>query len=293
MKNMLFDQALRSHDGDRANLDTLSDYSLLRMENPVVIGFDAALEVTRCRGLLVLQLPSGTERAFDGQRALRANVEYTAQAAADGSGLVYEIAGGERIVTQLASFNMRRVAYGPPPAIDDVQPDGTPSLAVETTRNETPALPTNQASLPPSKDLIRKSSPAAGEGRLPTASDVSSSEGQPDRQVQATNTTETGEAVVRSFYSALGRGNGAAASAHVVARKRLAGAYSPEAMSRFYGSLPKPIRLTGITTASNRTYRVRYYYSAGRSQCNGQAIVSLTSSNGRDFIRSIKALDGC
>lgn len=66
LKNLLFDQAIGAHDGDRTNLDTLADYSVARMEKPVVKGWDPALDITRCEGRFVLEIPPGAERAFGG-----------------------------------------------------------------------------------------------------------------------------------------------------------------------------------------------------------------------------------
>lgn len=102
-----------------------------------------------------------------------------------------------------------------------------------------------------------------------------------------------GEAVIRAFYGALGRGDGEEASAHVVAEKRSSRAFSPEAISSFYGGLPEPLRLTAITPLAGGTYGVSYRYSAGRSRCDGRAVVSLTSRDRRTLIRSIRALNNC
>lgn len=91
LKSILFDKALREHAGGPANLDTLADYSVVRMENPIVTGSDPALDITRCKGNLVLQIPPGAERAFGGERYLRADIDYPAQPAADGSGFFYQL----------------------------------------------------------------------------------------------------------------------------------------------------------------------------------------------------------
>lgn len=106
-------------------------------------------------------------------------------------------------------------------------------------------------------------------------------------------TGDPGEAVVRAFYGALGRGDGEEASAHVVPEKRSSRAFSPETISRFYGGLPEPLRLTAVTPLARGAYRVNYRYSAGRLRCDGGAVVSLTSRDGRNLIRSIRALNGC
>jgi hypothetical protein len=111
--------------------------------------------------------------------------------------------------------------------------------------------------------------------------------------VPAAGASAAGEDVVRAFYGALGAGNGGAASARIVPEKRSSRAYSPEGISRFYGRLREPLRLTGIEPLPRGGYRVSYRYSAGRSRCNGSAIVNLTRRVGREFIRSIQALSGC
>jgi hypothetical protein len=103
----------------------------------------------------------------------------------------------------------------------------------------------------------------------------------------------SGEATVRAFYGALGAGNGAAASAQIVPEKRSSRAFSPEAITRFYGRLAEPVRVTSISPLPGGRYRVSYRYSAGRSHCNGSAVVSLTNRGGRDLIRSVRALNGC
>lgn len=103
----------------------------------------------------------------------------------------------------------------------------------------------------------------------------------------------TRDAAVRAFYDALGRGDGETASALVVAEKRSTKAFSPQAISRFYGGLSEPLRLTALSPLEDGAFRVSYHYSAGRSRCDGGAVVSLTTRNGRELIRSIRALNNC
>ena len=87
LKGQLFDQAIAQHAGDRTNLDALADYSTLRMESPVVEGQDDTLDLTKCAGKLILDIPPGAERGLAGERKLQGDVHYTAQASADGNGL--------------------------------------------------------------------------------------------------------------------------------------------------------------------------------------------------------------
>lgn len=134
LKQIVFDQAIRIPGANAVNLDRLSSYSTVRMEQPTVKSRDEALDVTVCTGDFILQLPPGAERAFDGDRALTADIEYAAQAAADGSGLVYRIKGAEDLVARLATFDPRGITYRAPVAAETVD-------AVEATPPPPPPPP--------------------------------------------------------------------------------------------------------------------------------------------------------
>lgn len=310
LKGLLFDQAIGGHGGDRANLDTLADYSFARMENPVVKSWDSTLDIVSCRGRFVLQIPPGAQSGFGGEHRLAADIDYTAQAAADGSGYVYQLKGGEPIVARLAAFNLASGAYRPPPAIDQAQagPEVTERTAVD--RADTPApLPTPAPTRPAPviarrPDLIPRSvstqsasvvdrRPARPAPRPTYAPEPEAAGLEPERPSRAPSDIGSGELTVRAFYEALGAGDGEAASGQVIAEKRSSRAFSPDAISHFYGRLPEPIRLTSIVPLAPGSYRVRYRYSTGRSRCNGGAVVSLTNRGGRDLIRSIRAMGDC
>src|SRR5205085_1846471 len=106
LKALVFDQAARIRNSDPRNLDPIAAGSVVRMEKPVVKSRDEELDVTVCSGRFILELPPGAENAFDGMRRVSADVEYSAQAAADGTGLVYQMDGAEPIVYRLATFGM-------------------------------------------------------------------------------------------------------------------------------------------------------------------------------------------
>jgi len=108
LKQVLFEEAIRARGGNSPNLDLLAANSVVRMESPLVESRDAALNVTVCSGTFVLELPPGSEQGFGGERRLTARIEYAAQAAADGSGLVYRMTGSEPIVQRLAQFDVQR-----------------------------------------------------------------------------------------------------------------------------------------------------------------------------------------
>jgi hypothetical protein len=103
----------------------------------------------------------------------------------------------------------------------------------------------------------------------------------------------SGEATVRAFYAALGRGDGRKASALIVPEKRTSRAFAAAEMSRFYGGLPQRIRLTRISPSSSRSFLVGYRYSASSSPCVGEAIVTIADRENQNLIVAIRALNGC
>lgn len=107
LKAAAFADAGRVRRGESPALKRLASLSVVRVDQPVAVGRDAGLGVTVCRGRLILELPPGAEDAFDGDRRLEADVEYAAQEAADGSGLVYRMKGAEPIVYRLAAVDLR------------------------------------------------------------------------------------------------------------------------------------------------------------------------------------------
>jgi len=111
LKEYAFDEAQRIRGQEERLLDEIATYSVVRMEDPVVKSRNEELNVTVCTGRFVLELPPGAVNAFDGERRLSAQVEYAAQAAVDGSGLVYHMTGAEPIIYRLATVGVDQ-AYG-------------------------------------------------------------------------------------------------------------------------------------------------------------------------------------
>lgn len=114
LREYAFDEAQRIRGGDGRLLDQIAAGSLVRMEDPVVRSRDEQLNVTVCAGRFVLELPQGAANAFDGERRLVAQVEYAAQAAVDGSGLVYQMSGAEPIIYRLATVGGLPARPAPP-----------------------------------------------------------------------------------------------------------------------------------------------------------------------------------
>src|SRR5438270_580472 len=159
LKNAMFDEAIAERTGDQAKLDALADYSVARLQDPVVKGWDPSLDITRCKARFILEVPPGAERGLGGKRQLEADIEYTAQASADGAGFVYHEKGANPIVEKLAAFNLAGASYRPPPAIDQPQVQ----VAEQPSAAEGPAVP--QAS--PTRG--RPSTPVVPQRPLPSA----------------------------------------------------------------------------------------------------------------------------
>lgn len=289
IKRVIFDQA-RQRSSHHTNLDTLEAFSFVRMEAPVVEGWDPTLDLTRCKGQVVLDVPPGSEQAFGGERRLLADIAYTAQGAADASGLVYTLTGVTPIVSKLAAFSLSDAKYRPLPAVDTTvsRTDVAGEDALPADASSRVPVSDSAVSRADEPDLVGTPASPFSNGRAtsgsPTVASSSRSEAVP---------TLTGEDTVRTFYNALGTGNGEVASAQVIPQKRSSRAYSAETISRFYGRLAQPLRLTSISPLSGSAYRVTYRYAAPGLRCNGSAIVRLTPVGPRLLIRSITAANGC
>lgn len=98
---------------------------------------------------------------------------------------------------------------------------------------------------------------------------------------------------VKAFYLALGAGDGETAAAFVIPEKTRKGPFSATELSGFYGALRKPLELIGVTKISEREFLARYTFTAGKNTCDGKALVRTEMRDGRSYIRSIKALNGC
>jgi hypothetical protein len=107
LKALAFEKAGEVRAGRTEMLEQLRAATVVRMEDPVVKSRDDALNVTVCKGRMVIDLPPGAEDAFNGERRLVADVEFAAQTAADGSGMVYQLDGAEPIIYRLAAIDMK------------------------------------------------------------------------------------------------------------------------------------------------------------------------------------------
>ena len=119
IKRELFRRAAQIRGSDQAAFDQLSGYAVVRMENPVMESQDNSTGAINCSGSLSLDLPPGVVAA-GGHRTLTSDVDYTVQAAADGSGNVVLLRNADPIVTPLATL----ARAGNPPARRDGDDNG-------------------------------------------------------------------------------------------------------------------------------------------------------------------------
>jgi hypothetical protein len=214
LKQVAFDEAIQIRNADPVNLDTLSTYSLVRVENPVVKSRDETLDVTVCSGRFILQIPPGAERAFDGKHQLAADIEYAAQAAADGSGLVYQIKGAEPIIYRLATFDLRSQAYRPVASAHNVAAADTRETPVTSPTAEPPRAPPRPTAIAARTSPPTPASPAVTEGsRQGRASAPSfncrAAHSPSERMVCGSDRLALLDRQMSSqFYSALSRGDG-------------------------------------------------------------------------------------
>jgi uncharacterized protein YecT (DUF1311 family) len=144
LKALVFEKAGQVRAGNAVLIDRLAATSVVRMENPVVKSRDEALNVTVCSGRMVIDLPPGAEDAFNGERRLVADVEYAAQAAADGSGLVYQLDGAEPMIYRLAAIDLKNA----------------PRMAEATPAPEPVPTPETQIAAPPAREVAAQPIPA-------------------------------------------------------------------------------------------------------------------------------------
>lgn len=125
LKSLAFREALRVRRAKSPLLQRVYSHSVVRMEEPLLRRRDDAMGVTVCTGRFIIELPPAHVDAFDGDRRLMADIEYAAQPAADGSGLVYQMSGAEPIIYRLAAVAL----HEPPPPMVITRAPAPPSIA--------------------------------------------------------------------------------------------------------------------------------------------------------------------
>jgi len=104
---------------------------------------------------------------------------------------------------------------------------------------------------------------------------------------------EANSTTIRAFYSVLEDGQGEIASSYIVPEKRSIPAFVGANLTKFYGGLVKPIQLIDIAQTNATSYTVKYTFATKSKVCDGAANIITTVRDGRNFILSIKPLNGC
>jgi uncharacterized protein YecT (DUF1311 family) len=110
VKDIIFDEAIKQAGGNPVPLNDLRRGVSVRMEFPLVKGINEQLKRTDCSGRLTLGLPPGVSSAFGGEPALKADLTYSVQPAADGNGAVITAEGIQYLVGQLVAADSLRSA---------------------------------------------------------------------------------------------------------------------------------------------------------------------------------------
>ena len=153
IKRDLFRRAGQLRGSDQAAYERLSSYAVIRMENPVLESEDGATGAVNCSGSLSLDLPPGVAVA-GGRRTLAADIDYSVQPAADGSGNVVLLRNADSIVAPLATL-ARTAQPQPPqeaPAANEAAPMAEPGVPPTPTAQTPQEAPQRPAGARPSFD---------------------------------------------------------------------------------------------------------------------------------------------
>lgn len=103
IKRELFRRAAEVRGSDQSAFERIGSYSSLRVEAPILRDENKAVGSVTCSATFWLDLPPGVA-VVGGRTSLSAEVLYTIQPAADGSGNVITLANAEEIITPLATL---------------------------------------------------------------------------------------------------------------------------------------------------------------------------------------------
>lgn len=145
IKRELFRRAAQTRGSDQAAFDQLSGYAVVRMENPVMESQDGATGAVNCSGSLSLDLPPGVG-VVGGRRTLTADVDYTVQQAADGSGTVVVLRNADAMIGSLATLaRVNEPVTSAPPVEPGVEANGVaptlPPTAAPQAEQPKPSAP--------------------------------------------------------------------------------------------------------------------------------------------------------
>jgi hypothetical protein len=180
---------------------------------------------------------------------------------------------------------------------------GDPEAASDPVATEEPeeqsdaASVDDQAAAEPEPDASTAPEPAAPRAAAPEAEPAAVAQ-RPEEPEAARPAPADGDAgaadTVRAFYAALSAGDGTSASRLVIPSKRQSGPLSAGALSRYYSSFRRPLRLRSVRPVDANTVRVAYdYVLADGRVCRGQAAVDVVQRDGRSEVSGIRTRGPC
>jgi len=159
IKRELFRRAAEVRGSDQSAFERIGSYSSLRVEAPILRDQNESVGSVTCSATFWLDLPPGVA-VVGGRTSLSAEILYTIQPAADGSGTVITLANAEEIITPLATLSRT----GAPAA----QPDST--IGNEGAAEPGPADPLAPLAPAPPPAPDAPAAPTAPEPARPSAS---------------------------------------------------------------------------------------------------------------------------
>jgi hypothetical protein len=163
---------------------------------------------------------------------------------------------------------------------------------------EPPAVASVDDGAAPEPEPIASSAPQPAPASASAPEDQPAAADRPESPPAARTVVEDGNSgasdTVRAFYSALSAGDGRSAAQLVVPAKRRSGPLSAGALTRYYSSFRRPLRLRSVTPVDSDTVRVAYdYVLADGRVCRGQAAVDVVESEGRSLVSGIRTRGPC
>lgn len=93
LKSIVFEEARKQFDGDVKFINSFEQGFTVTIDAPVPISISEDIQRVECQGRMVLSVPAANYEEFGRDKALVQDVTYSAQAASNGSGFVYELGG--------------------------------------------------------------------------------------------------------------------------------------------------------------------------------------------------------
>ena len=114
LKAIVFEEARKRFDGDVKFINSFERGFTVNIETPVPISISEDIQRVECQGRMTLGVPAANYEEFGRDKALVQDVTYSAQAASNGGGFVYELGGFatalERILIAASSIAEREQA---------------------------------------------------------------------------------------------------------------------------------------------------------------------------------------